>query len=280
MKPSPPRQCLFCPHRADSREHIIAEWLTKRMQVRDRVFQPARFIESHGIKTFPRMTAKNFKTRQVCESCNTGWMNLLEEWFQKRLGFLVEPEWPRLADEMLKVLRGEADQLVRWMIKTAVIFERATPKGQTQAVPDGVRTMAKNGEPTGDFHLCIGHMIRSGFHSHLKKGFPVWNGGKFHPYQHHEDGFDFAICLNHLGIRLIRCPEAFPGIKAKCVISDGRRVVPFWVKPRHEYDIPIAHTFPDFPGFVDVVEVHTDGRVNRTTPANAGIIFSFHVENT
>ncbi len=237
----------------------MPEWLTKRMEVRDREFHAAKFVEAQGIKAFPKTRANHFRTRQVCVACNTGWMSLLEQWFQKRLGFLVERDWPVPADEMIEVLRVEPDHLVRWMIKTAVVFERATPKGQTQAVPDGLRGMARDGMLTDDFHLCLGHVIQPAFHASLKKGFPVWNGGYFHPYQQHEDGFSFAICLNHLAIRLIRCPDASPVVSSGIMLPDGRPIVPFWVKPARRYDVPIAHTFPDFPRFVDAVEVQTDG---------------------
>lgn len=81
-------------------------------------------------------------------------MRLLEEWFQKRLGFLVEPQWPRLADEMLKVLRQEPEPLIRWMIKSAVIFERATPRGVLQSVTEAARSMARDYPLTDDFFLC------------------------------------------------------------------------------------------------------------------------------
>jgi hypothetical protein len=262
MKSAQQRKCLFCDQRADTREHVVAEWLTKRMKVRDRAFQAARFVEGQGLKTFPATKVQHFRTRQVCTKCNGGWMRLLEQWFQTRLGYLVEPQWPRLAYEMLTVLRDEADSLIRWMIKSAVIFERATPRGLIQTVPDDVRAVAKDRALSQDFHVWVGHIVEAGWDERLAKGLPVWNGGYLYRYQQHEEGFSFAVHLNHLAIRLVRCPDASPVIKASVVLSDGRPVVPFWVKPATKYDISVAHTFPDFSSFIDAVEIQAEGRAN------------------
>src|SRR6266576_1251373 len=99
-EPLTARTCLFCDAAADSREHVIPEWLSKRMAIRNEPFHPAIFNEAVGHKAYPSIKPESFRTRQVCTSCNNGWMSLLETEFQRRLGFLVEPEWPRLATDM------------------------------------------------------------------------------------------------------------------------------------------------------------------------------------
>src|SRR2546421_11198686 len=227
-EPVTSRKCLFCDSPADSREHVIAEWLSKRMEVRSQKFRPAIFNSETGMKAHGTITPEKFRTRQVCAACNNGWMSSLESDFQRRLGFLVEPTWPHLADDMVLSLRQAVDLLIRWMIKTAVVFERSVPKGNSLVVPDEARAMARNGVTTKDFFLALGSGAIPGFTAHLTKGFPVWNGGIFQNYQVHKDGFSFAVYLNHLAIRLVRCPDAEPGVKSHVRTPDGVPVVPFW----------------------------------------------------
>jgi Ni2+-binding GTPase involved in maturation of urease and hydrogenase len=110
------RKCLFCEAPATSREHIIAEWLSKRMKATEIEFEPAIFSEDRGFKKHPKIKARQFRTKQVCKSCNNEWMSELEIWFEKKLGLLVESSWPRPVAEIIRSLRNESDSLIRWMI--------------------------------------------------------------------------------------------------------------------------------------------------------------------
>jgi len=196
-------------------------------------------------------------------------MSELESEFQQRLGFLVEPVWPQLADDMVKCLHNEAEFLIRWMIKTAVVFERVVPKGNTPIVPDDARAMAKHGAVTKDFFLALGNIATPGFSAQITKGFPVWNGGVYHDYQVHKDGFSFAVYLNHLAIRLVRCPGAKPGVKTH-LLADGRvPIVPFWIVPTWKYSSQVHHTFPSFDWFMDTIEIYTGLPPDRVLAGSA-----------
>jgi hypothetical protein len=227
------------------------------MDVTEVKFQPATFNEKNGFKKFPEMKAGKFRTKQVCELCNNGWMSALEVWFQEKLGFLVESTWPILAAEMIKNLQKENESLIRWMIKSAVIFEKASPKGLQQVVPDAVRIMAKNGGLTSDFFLMLGHIQVPRLTAQLMKGFPVWNGGVYHDYQVHDRGFTFAVCLNHLAIRIVKCPDASPIIKAH-ITTPGIPTVPLWLKPARNYNERVIHSFPNFQSFWDTLELRAN----------------------
>lgn len=217
-------------------------------------FEPAIFSEDSGLKKHPKTKAGKFRTRQVCKPCNNEWMSQLEVWFEKRLGILVESSWPRPVAEIIQNLRIESDFLVRWMIKTAVVFEKASPKGLQQAIPDAVRLMAKNGNLTDDFSLMIGHIQVPRLTAQLTKGFPVWNAGVYHDYQVHENGFTFAVCLNHLAIRIVKCPDASVIIKAH-ITAPEIPTVPLWIKPVKNYKDRVLHSFADFQSFSNTLEV-------------------------
>jgi len=59
-------------------------------------------------------------------------MNDLEIWFERHLGFLIEPQWPKLALPMIDALKIENNELARWLMKTAVMFNLATLRGENR----------------------------------------------------------------------------------------------------------------------------------------------------
>jgi hypothetical protein len=249
------RKCLFCESPAASREHIIAEWLTKRMSVRDVEFQPTRFRETDGFLKFPKTKSKYFETKQVCEKCNNEWMSELETWFQKNLGALVEKKWPEESRDLVKTLRAKYETLIRWMVKTAIVFEKATPKGEA-VIPISMRSFAKDGGNVSDFVLLVGHIQAPRFSAFLMKGFPVYTGSELINYLVHDESFTFGVCFNHLALRLVRCPNATALIKQQ-KNSNGDIIVPFQIFPPNDYPEKVLHTFPTFELFWDSFAAHT-----------------------
>jgi hypothetical protein len=220
-------------------------------------FEPVTFSEDKGLKKHPKTRAGKFRTKQVCKRCNNEWMSELEVWFEKKLGLLVESSWPRPVADIIQNLRNESDSLIRWMIKSAVVFEKASPKGLQPVIPEIVRIMAKNGNLTNDFFLMIGNIRVPRLTAQLTKGFPVWNAGVYHNYQVHENGFTFGVCLNDLAIRIVRCPDASPIIKAH-ITNPSIPTVPLLIKPARNYSERVLHTFPDFQSFWDTLEVRAN----------------------
>jgi hypothetical protein len=114
--------------------------------------------------------------------------------------------------------------------------------------------MARNGNLTNDYFLMIGHIQAPRLTAQLTKGFPVWNAGVYHPYQVHEGGFTFSVCLNHLAILIVKCPDASPMIKAY-ETPPGIPTVPLWIKPVQNYQDRVLHSFADFRSFSNTLEV-------------------------
>ena len=250
------RKCLFCGATADSQEHVFAEWLTKRMRARNQKFQAAVFNGETGLKTYGWTTPGKYRTKQVCDDCNNGWMSQLEQDFQQKVGGLIEPDWPLLAEEMVQSLQDHSEMMVRWMIKTAIIFEKASPKGVRPVIPVEVRSMAIGKERTEDFFLAVANIQTADFMPNLSKGYPVWKNGIYNNHMVHRDGFSFAVHLNHLAIRLIRAPNSQAGIKMFRFAKDNKAKAPFWIIPKTiNYEDPVDHSFPAFKLFMDSIQM-------------------------
>jgi hypothetical protein len=238
---------------------VIPEWLSAAMEIREFAFQPAHFTEGRGLELRPSITCSGFRTRQVCASCNNGWMSRLEVWAKTKIGEAVGPGFQLESMSSLALQSREIDSLIRWLLKTAIIFELASPLGTIAAVnPELFPVAAGNQQPT-NFHIWAGCVPERNFLVHLTRGFPVWNAGVLQPYQIHGASMDFALQLNHLAIRLIRCPEATPGLKLAHIRTDGNIVigsVPFILPNPPRCDFPHTYLFRNFYAFLDILEVH------------------------
>jgi hypothetical protein len=254
------RECLFCGGLCNSREHVIPEWLSKMMEIRDFAFQPAHFTDRKGLQLRPPIKCEHFRTRQVCKTCNSGWMSDLEGWAKANIGTAVAPGFS--LDAMNQLLVGDAELvlMIRWLLKTAVIFELASPRGDLQAVNPELLPVAAGKAAMTDFHVWAAYIPDANFLAHLTRGFPTWNAGRL-AYQVHSASVDFALQLNHLAIRLIRCPDATAGLKLAHVITDGTTVirsVPFVLPRPPRLELPHTYLFRDFYAFLDVLEVHAN----------------------
>jgi hypothetical protein len=219
------------------------------MEIREFAFQPAHFTEGQGLELRPLIRCSGFRTRQVCASCNNGWMSRLEVWAKSKIGAAVAPHFRLESMFSLALQNGEMDSLIRWLLKTAVIFELASPRGNIPAVNPELFPIAAGNELPTDFYVRAGYILDRNFLVHLRRGFPVWNAGALQPYQIHRASMDFALQLNHLAIRLIRCPDATPGVKLAHVITDGSSVmrsVPFVLRLRSVGTFPTLISFETF----------------------------------
>lgn len=232
------------------------------MKIRDFAFQPGHYSEGKGLTLHPLVKCTNFRTRQVCANCNNGWMSNLESWAKGKIGFAVAPDLELDAIPQLAMTKDEMDILVRWLLKTAIIFELAAPRGDLDAVNKGLYPVAAAKTPATDFHVWAGFVAESNFLVELKRGFPVWNGGKLQPYQIHAASMDFGLQLNHLALRLIRCPEANPIAKLSHIAIDPEEnkfhSVPFILPNPKPFPCPHTYLFRDFNCFLDTLEVNAN----------------------
>lgn len=92
------RPCIFCREPANSREHLLPDWLKKVLPAKEKV------IHSRQVNggTEQRWTRKPFeeKTKQVCSACNEGWMSTLERRDPLNSVFIVKPLWASAVDDL------------------------------------------------------------------------------------------------------------------------------------------------------------------------------------
>ena len=229
------------------------------MEIRDFAFQPAHFTEGKGLELRPQVKCAGFRTRQVCAKCNSGWMSSLEGWAKTKIGSAVAPGFTLKRMTELVLADGEIDLMIRWLLKTAIIFELAAPRGDIQAVNPKLFPVAAGKEPITDSNVWAGYIAEPNFLLQLRRGFPVWNGGKLEPYQIHKASVDFGLQLNHLAIRLIRCPDATAGLKLGYHITNGVeeiKCVPLILPIAAKFEFPHTYLFPSFYAFLDTLEVH------------------------
>lgn len=215
------RECLFCRGRVDSREHIIPEWLSKAMDRRLESIRPIRFHEATGISQHGGATRfSNFRTRVVCQRCNSGWMSTLETRVKSIIGPLVGPCWPEDFD--LGTLHEHVPALRQWMAKTALVAEFAWPKGTQGIRTDDLVSFAKAECDLPNVHLYVTRILQPDFQVEIRKGNATWVDGKLGRHMIHPSSVVFALQLNQLGLIFFRCPEANPTIVFHLVGSDGR----------------------------------------------------------
>jgi len=256
------RTCLFCTEPANSREHVIALCILDRI-ARPKLKVETGTVDEHGYKAVATLNPHKYVTKQVCRRCNNTWMSQLDGCFIRDLGALIEPKWPTWIDTNIffSKLRENGLTLARWMIKTAVILDRATPNRGKERVPVAVHEMPKSGVLSPDVYVMIGHIERPDFNAQVMAGFPTLNKGKRYVYQTADDGssFSFSVQFNHLALRLYRCPTAEPAVLPDVIAKDGTDIAaPFWVYPQTSiYHKHVHHSFPTLLDFNQSVAVKT-----------------------
>lgn len=250
--------CLFCKSAAKSREHVIPEWLSKRMAIRDLGFHPAHYSEVSGLEARPLVKCGSLKTKCVCQKCNNGWMSELENWAKSRFGDYVEPavQFDHLSG--LQIIRNESDLIVRWMLKTAIMVQTALPKGVMVKVVPRLYPVASGAEEPRDFFVWAAHIVKPQFNFRLLRGFPVWNGGVLEPFQVHAESMNFSIQMNHLALCLFRCPGASPVLKSYIRAGGDKRCIPMCLTVQASMPFPSVPLFPTFADFINTLEVNAE----------------------
>lgn len=229
MPSQPPRLCVFCNAPGGSREHALPRWLALTMGLSNEPTQPGLISSHSGIVLGgnPRATG-SLITKEICHTCNTGWMAELEAHVQPFLAPLVSPNRITFGRECLEPLNDVFGLLARWLLKTAVTLERTTPKGQMEKIPLNTASWAKQDQLPPSLKLYAGWIESAGFQYQQGRGFRILNGGIFHGNQIHTESLNLVIQLNHLALHLVNAPGAewfLPG----CSDRHGQDCVPCFI---------------------------------------------------
>jgi hypothetical protein len=205
------RRCVFCGSTADSKEHLFAKRLCRRAGAVKFPIVSSLSVEGQEDITRNQHDIASVQVRYVCTTCNNTWMNGLETWFEERLGFLIEKQWPKLALSMIEALKTERKKLAQWMMKTAVMFSLASLQGDfpVEFVPAVTRKI-KDGILPDNCWVDLAYSEISTVGGAITRCFRVINGGKYNSSQvvKNGDGFKFYVQFNHLLLRIGQAPSA------------------------------------------------------------------------
>lgn len=109
-----PRECPFCRGRADSREHVYPQWISRRFL--EGASERAFFTMRMGTGIPERRTRTLNQTVKVCSTCNNGWMSRLESTASPLLAKLAIAELPEITPD-------DQGVIAHWLVKNAVIHE-------------------------------------------------------------------------------------------------------------------------------------------------------------
>ena len=206
LKTNASRSCVFCGSPADSKEHVFALRLCNRAGAEKYSVVAGLSVEGRENVTRPAHIVQNVQVRHVCAKCNNGWMNDLEAWFEKRLGFLIEPDWPGFAlPGIIEALKSERNMLAQWLMKTAITFSLATIRGENpvEFVPAVTHKLKQGILPENCWvDLAYSKTVPTIVGGAITRIFHVKNGGEPIQDKVSNDGFNFIVEFNHLLLRI------------------------------------------------------------------------------
>jgi hypothetical protein len=139
--PRSARPCVFCHAKADSYEHVIPEWISRRLGVRDFLSADSAFVGAGAERPTRPISFASYRSRIFCAGCNTHF---------KHLEDAVIPLLAPMARGFTLSLDPDSQALLAlWAHKTAIALVAATPEGAA-AVPESHRRAVRDHESAGN----------------------------------------------------------------------------------------------------------------------------------
>jgi hypothetical protein len=144
------RFCIFCGDTANSREHLLPEWL-QNVLPSDEIGVVSRDVG--GVKTSWAKKRFSEKTRRVCSDCNEGWMSRLE-------GVAKPVLAPAIARSQLCAFDLRAQWVAaQWATKTGYVFQTL---GREMLAPQSRPVLLRmNGKPPPEVSVFLGSHYRA-----------------------------------------------------------------------------------------------------------------------
>jgi hypothetical protein len=155
--PIPGRPCIFCGSTGVTKQHVWSEWIGKVMLPAQTKYQHVRTYGDHMLHassvTLHSPQVKqgplwSLKMRNVCRTCNGGWMSRLEERVKTFLA-------PMILGDDRALSEAEMKDLSAWACLTTIMAEFIDPN--TLAIPPAHRiALRQTVEPPGEWYIFIG----------------------------------------------------------------------------------------------------------------------------
>src|ERR1700733_4702477 len=111
-------RCLFCGDENLSREHTIAKWLRKTLEIQGPVLEHAEIGPPRRWDTLALVLP------DVCEGCNNGWLRRTEE----RARPVLTPMF--FGKYAMQLSAEHQAKLSRWAVKTSLLIARKKSRNQ------------------------------------------------------------------------------------------------------------------------------------------------------
>jgi hypothetical protein len=152
-KPHSAPTCVFCAARADSYEHVVPAWISKRLGIKNFLSANEAFVTDEAIRRKQSISFANYRARVFCSGCN--------EHFKHLEDAVIPLLVPMARGRMLSLDQNSQALVARWAHKTAIAL-LAAESDSGYSVPkqhlDAVRTTGVPGD-------------------HTRVGFFSWRGG-------------------------------------------------------------------------------------------------------
>lgn len=151
------RRCLFCNAPADSREHLLADWISGVLPSDEPVVQYLQIGNDESERR--EWTCKPFRerTRVVCQACNNGWMSSLEVETKQLLAGAIARDGYRYR------FAGSAKRVVSaWALKTFLVMQT---QGEPIAPPFHGIYLREHGQPPPQVTIWVGSHYGATFDS-------------------------------------------------------------------------------------------------------------------
>jgi hypothetical protein len=240
------RYCLFCDKRANTREHILPDWMLDHFRAMKRDVRLTFDLEGqhrHGIKITP-----GIRVKRVCSDCNSKWMSNLESSSKPLLGSMLH-------DVTTPIDTLQQTTLARWALKTAMVMEsignRVHPF-HTQKEREELRTSFKIPKNT---YIWLARYAGANDIAYI--GMHLWNDKPDDPKTIHCYVNTVAIGYVALQVFSAHVPNGHPRINvAPFPAPWGKLLVKIWPTANSSLVWPPEFTFSDtgFMALGDLVE--------------------------
>ncbi len=190
-------ECIFCgqrfgPDRIRSGEHAAPNWCRKLLPDRGRAEHLFVVETVDGLRVENRGLKNPFTTvaEDVCEPCNTGWMQELEATCETLLGHFIQGHERRIR-YWRQVLTAT------WALKTALVWDAVSPDDRTVSLRV-FRVLRGAQRPTAQQQVWIGMYRGDDPHSFRRTAAHVIGAQDVDPQEAH--AYLIAITLGQLAL--------------------------------------------------------------------------------
>jgi hypothetical protein len=190
--PKPRREptCVFCEAKADSYEHVIPAWVSKRLGVKTFLSADAAFVTDEATRRRQPISFASYRARVFCSGCN--------EHFKHLEDAVIPLLVPMARGRTLSLDQNTLTLLALWAHKTAIAMVAAEADSSYPVPEQHLTAVRRTGVPGDhcrvDFFSWRGGPVLGTAHAEL-----VRRGGPAPPVQ----GYVAFLAFAQLGFRVI-----------------------------------------------------------------------------